>query len=411
MRVDMTLGPRVSAGSDTESDSTDATTFRSAARAWIRANIPQEWHEARTNGLDHQARRALQREWQARLHAAGLIGLDWPEDSGGRGGTLLDTAVFLEECARLDAPEPINVIGLSTVGPTIIEHGTAAQKIRYLRPILAATEIWCQGFSEPDAGSDLGALRTSARPRGGHWVLTGHKVWTSYAQEARFCMLLARTGTVEARHRGLTCFLVDMEQPGIQVRPLRDMTGEWRFAEVWFDQAHVAAENILGEVDRGFAVALTTLLHERGSHGLVHHARARSLYTAVVRLARAIMKNGRPAVDDAVIRRKLTNFAIDIEAMTATAYRYAGSLAATGRVGPEFAILKLQWGELSQALVEFALDLQEASGPIADSEWGIEHGRWQYEVLRARSNTVAGGTTEIIRNVIAEQVLGLPRGR
>jgi alkylation response protein AidB-like acyl-CoA dehydrogenase len=407
----MTLGPRTLAAADFDPNDPDAPSLRKVTRAWISANIPPLWRQSRRNLSDHQATRALQRAWQARLFDAGLLGIDWPIDAGGRGGTLLDTAIFLEECARLDSPEPINVIGLSTVGPTIIEHGTREQKERYLPSILAATEIWCQGFSEADAGSDLGALRTSATKEGEHWRLSGHKVWTSYAQDARFCMLLARTGTTEARHRGLTCFLVGMDQPGVKVRPLRDITGEHRFAEVLFDSVHVEAKGVLGEIDGGFAVALTTLLHERGTHGLVHHARARSLFAAIVQLAKLVQKRGRPAVEDSVVRRRLIEFAIDIEAMTATAYRYAGSLATTRRVGPEFAILKLQWGELSQDLVDFALDLQDDLAPISDQHQGIDHGRWQHEVLRARSNTVAGGTTEIIRNVIAEQVLGLPRGR
>jgi alkylation response protein AidB-like acyl-CoA dehydrogenase len=346
----------------------------------------------------------MQREWQSRMFMDGWAGLHWPREFGGKGATYAEVAIFLEECARAQAPEPINMVGLSMVGPTLISHGTSRQKSRYLEKILSGEEIWCQGFSEPDSGSDLASLRTTAIRQGNSWSLTGQKVWTSKAQVASFCMLLARTSPRAVGHNGITCFVVDMHAPGVNVRPLRDITGGYTFAEIFLDSVEIDNSQVLGEVDNGWQVAMTTLLYERGTQGLVHHARARVLFAAVVDLAGRVYWAGRPAIEVAQVRRRLAELSIEVEAMSASAYRLASELIQSNEPAPGHAILKLQWGELSQQLVDFALELQGESAAIDD-------GRWQHEILRARANTVAGGTSEIIRNLIAERVLGLPRSR
>ena len=236
--------------------------FRDEVRAWIADN-----HPGHAPGGGDQAQFEFEREWQRKLHAAGWAGISWPKEYGGRGATLIEQSIFGEELARAKAPRPANVLGLVMGGPVVIAHGTEEQKERFLEPILSAEEIWCQGFSEPESGSDLASLKTKAVPDDGGFRLTGQKVWTSFAHEAKWCMLVARTDPEAAKHKGLTYFLLDMEQAEIEVRPLRQITGEAEFNELFMEGAYVPDENVVGGVGNGWMVAITTLMNERAGLG------------------------------------------------------------------------------------------------------------------------------------------------
>ena len=246
--MDLTLSPNEQA-------------FRDELRGWLADNHPGEEPTGDEAGFE------FRKEWQRKLHAQGYAGLSWPEEYGGRGATLIEQAIFGEEMARAKAPGPANVLGLVMGGPVVIAHGTDEQKQRYLEPILSAEEIWCQGFSEPEAGSDLASLKTKAVKDGDEWVVTGQKVWTTLAHEAKWCMLVARTDQDAPKHKGLTYFLMDMEQDEVQVRPLHQITGEAEFNELFIEEARIPDANVIGGVGNGWGVAITTLMHERAGLG------------------------------------------------------------------------------------------------------------------------------------------------
>ena len=288
-------------------------------------------------------------------------------------------------------------------GPTIIALGTEAQKARYLQPLLAADEIWCQGFSEPDAGSDLSAVRTSARLEGSHFVVDGQKVWSSYAHIADWCILVTRSDPDSVRHAGLTYLIVDMKAPGVEVRPLRQITGEAEFNEIFFTGVEVPVENVIGEVGGGWQVAMTTLLHERGTLGFALTAALEVMVGKLIELARD--RGATPLQRDAIAQEW-----IELQALRYTAYRSLSALMKTGIPGPEGSILKQQWSEAAQRLTKLALELL---GPDAQllADNAPYGGYWQHMQLRSRGNTIEAGTSEILRNIIAERVLGLPRSQ
>jgi len=292
------------------------------------------------------------------------------------------------------------VIGLGMAGPTIIAHGTEQQKSRYLAKILSADEIWCQGFSEPGAGSDLASVRTRADLRDGNFVLNGQKVWSSFAHLADWCILLARSDPESELHAGLTYLIVDMHAPGVEVRPLRQITGEAEFNEIFFTDVEVPSENVLGEIGDGWAVAMTTLLHERGTLGF---ALTGALDVAVRKLIALARNRG---VDDPGLLDRVAREWIELQALKLTNYRALSQLMQTGIPGPEGSVAKLHWSESNQRLTKLALEILGPEAQVVDSD-----GAWQYQQLRSRGNTIEAGTSEILRNIIAERVLGLPRGR
>jgi alkylation response protein AidB-like acyl-CoA dehydrogenase len=374
--------------------------FRDELRAWLEANNPGPAPRGDDDAFE------FQRQWQRKLHEGGWTGLSWPKEYGGRGATLIEQAIFNEEIARVGAPSPANVLGLVMGGPVVITHGTEAQKERYLEPILTADEIWCQGFSEPESGSDLASLKTKAVKSnnpdggtGGEWVVTGQKVWTTYAHKAKWCMLVARTDFDAPKHQGLTYFLMDMEQEGVTVRPLRQITGEAEFNELFLEEARIPDENVIGGVGNGWQVALTTLMFERAGLG---GAAAISIKVALGQLMDLARERG---VDqDPIVRQKIADLYINAEALRHTASRGLTQIMKRGQPGPEGSLPKLQWSQTNQALTELAMDIRGDEGPVFDSDW-------TYRFLRARANSIEGGTTEILKNIIAERVLGLPRMR
>ncbi len=389
----------------------DEEAFRLRARQWLEANTPREIPDRGFSLPTDPASIQALRDWQRKLFEAGFLGLSWPVESGGQGKTIVYSAIFSEEMARARAPSALNLIGLSMAGPTILEHGTDEQQRRFVPKILSCEEIWCQGFSEPGSGSDLAALSSRAELAGDEFIVNGAKVWTSHGQIADWCMLLVRTEPNAPKHRGLSYLLVDMHSPGVTVRPLRQMTGEEEFNQLFFDDVRVPRKNLLGPQGGGWGVALTTLMNERATLSLSIVARFGNTFEDLKRLAlRAIEENTTP-LSPRVIRQALAQFYIDVESMKYLAYRNFSRLLRGGTPGPEGSISKLLWSELNQRMNEFALSIQ---GPRAMLEEGsphaVEDGRWQYGTLRARGNTIEEGTSEIQRSIIAERLLGMPKG-
>jgi alkylation response protein AidB-like acyl-CoA dehydrogenase len=380
--------------------------FRDEVRQWLRDHLPPGWFERPDpRPRDHEKAVELRRWWQRELYDGGWAGLAWPQEYGGRGASLVEQVIFNEEAAKARAPEPINVIGLYMAGPTIIAWGTPEQKARYLDPLLSGEEIWCQGFSEPGAGSDLGSLRTRAVRDGDTYIVNGQKVWTSYGHLAAFCILLTRTDTDAPKHAGLTYVIADMHDPGVEVRPLVQITGDPEFNEVFFTDARVPVENRLGEEGDGWKVAMTTLLHERGTLSFNLQVGARMTLDALVELAR---KLGR--ADDPAVRERLAGFQLEVEGMRITNLRALSKLLA-GLPGPEGSASKLVWEHAQQGMTAYAMELLGTAGQVVDGPGGVDDGRWQYGYLRGRGHTIEAGTTEILKNILAERVLGLPRSR
>ncbi len=373
--------------------------FRDELRGWLEASHPGE------EPTGDEAAFEFRRAWQRRLNEAGWAGLSWPKEYGGRGATLIEQAIFNEETARAHSPQVANVLGLAMGGPTVIAHGSEEQRRRYLPAILSAQEIWCQGFSEPDSGSDLASLKTRAVRDGDEWVVTGQKVWTTFAHHAKWCMLVARTDPDAPKHKGLTYFLMDMEQEGVQVRPLRQITGESEFNELFIEQARIPEENIVGGAGNGWAVAITTLMHERATLAFSLQVGVQIALGELLDKAHEARGNdGRPASEDPVIRQRLAQLLIESEVLRLNAYRGLSATMRTGVPGPEGSLGKWHWSEINQALTELAMQIE---GPRAM----LDSDRWTYRFLRARANSIEGGTTEILKNIVAERVLGLPRMR
>ncbi len=367
--------------------------FRDELRAWLHDNHPGPDPQGADAVFEHR------RQWQRTMHRAGWIGIAWPKEYGGRGATLMEQAIFDEEMARARAPQPVNGLGLLMGGPVVIHHGTDEQKRRFLTPILNADEIWCQGFSEPDAGSDLPALKTRAVRVEGGWSVTGQKVWTSLAHKSDWCMLLARTDPEANRYAGLTFFICDMKQKGVEVRPLRQITGHAEFNEVFFTDAFVPDENVIAGAGRGWEVAITTLMNERSGLATAFGVQ---LLISLGELAQLIRDSGRDS-DPAVVER-FGRLRVEAETLRLNGLRGLSRVIETGVPGPEGALAKWQVAELNQQMTEMAMEVRGLDAPLTDSAW-------TYRFLRARANSIEGGTTEILQNILAERVLGLPRSR
>jgi alkylation response protein AidB-like acyl-CoA dehydrogenase len=365
--------------------------FRDAVRGWIEANHPGREPDSDAEVFE------FRRAWQRALNERGWAGLSWPTEYGGAGATLVEQAIFFEEVARAGAPSMANVLGLAMGGPTVIAHGTEEQKQRYLPPILSADEIWCQGFSEPESGSDLASLKTRAVRSGSEWIVTGQKVWTTYAHEAKWCMLVARTDPDAPKHRGLTYFLLDMEQEAVEVRPLVQITGEAEFNELFIEEARIPDENIVGGEGNGWPVAITTLMHERA--GLAFALQVR-VQVALRELRDDIREAGRG--DDPLVRQRFGQLYAEAQVLRLNAYRGLTATMKRGAPGPEGSLGKWHWAEVNQDLTELAMDVLAKRALLGD-------GSWPYRFLRARANSIEGGTTEILKNIVAERVLGLPR--
>ncbi len=385
--------------------------FQRELRAWFEARraegaIP----DVKAGSFDEAVESG--RRWQRTLYESRWCGVHWPREYGGRSAGLIEQIIFQEELVRAGSPQLINLLAISMVGPVLIAHGTEEQKKRYLAPMLAADEIWCAGYSEPGAGSDLAALTTRAVLDGDAYLISGQKVWTSYAQYADFCIVLARTGPSVPKHEGITMFIVDMHSPGIQVRPLREMTGESVFNEVHLEDVRVPRVNMVGSEGRGWQLAVALLMHERATLTFQRQLEARVALDEMLDFAREWRPSGRPAAADPIVRQGIAQSYIDSEAIRLTALRHLTRQLRGGSPGPEGSIEKLFWSEMFQRMADVAVGM---TGPFSMLAPGDPRapldGRWPQLMLYSRGRTIAAGTSEIQRAIIAQRVLGLPRDR
>jgi alkylation response protein AidB-like acyl-CoA dehydrogenase len=380
--------------------------FRKEVRAWLETHLPDDLRGrafASSRADRHEVTRL--RAWQKTMYEAGYVGLDWPVQSGGRGKSVVEQLILYQEMARAESPQLVNRGGVSMLGPTLMKYGTPEQQRRFLPRILTAEDLWCQGFSEPDAGSDLANLATRAVREGDHFVVNGQKVWTSMAHVADWCFALVRTDPEAAKHKGISFLLIDMTTPGITVRPLRQMTGEAEFNEVFFDNVRVPVENLVHRLNEGWAVALTTLAWERDLLTFIRHI---SLKNALHRLVRLVGERG--AGGDPIVRQKIARLWIGEQALQLNAYRSLTRILKGAQPGPEGSTSKLFWSHLDQDLAQTATEL---IGPYAQIREGdpraVDHGQWEFYASLAQASGIRAGTSEILRNILGERVLGLPK--
>jgi len=386
-------------------ESPEDAAFRKEARAWLEANLSGDFAAARGLGRvgnEHQGR-DIRLAWERHLGESGWTCVGWPRSAGGRGATMAQQVAWNEEYVRADAPARVGVMGEGLLGPTLIAHGTEEQKRRFLEPIRLGTELWCQGYSEPDAGSDLANVQTRAVLDGDQWVVTGQKVWTSYAQWADWCFVLARTDTEAPRHRGLSYLLVPMNQPGIDIRPIKQLTGTAEFNEVFFDGARTAADMVVGEVNDGWRVALATLAFERGVGLLGDIVHFRRQLDEVLAAAR---DNG--CGDDPRMRQRLAESWARLFVLRLNTLRSLTGVEGPA-ASPQASISKLFWATWHRDMGELAMDVTGAPAMlVGDGAAGAELSELERVFLFSRADTIYGGSNEIQRNIIGERVLGLP---
>lgn len=378
--------------------------FRSEIRQYLASNLPKDVPEEGDESFD------LRRKWQAKLAADRWVAIHWPEEHGGRGASLLQTVIYNEEYTKVRGPRLPNELGIGLLGPVLMLFGTDEQKKRYLTKILTAEEIWCQGFSEPNSGSDLASLQTRAVLDGDEYVVNGQKVWTSYAKYGDWIFTLVRTDPKAPKHEGISFLLIDMKSPGIEVRPLKEMTGESLFGEVFFTDVRVPKTNMVGNPGEGWKIAVTTLGFERGAGGLAQSVRLRNSFNDLISAAKKLKRNGWSAYEDPISRAKIAKWLVELEVYRYTVLRAISVLAAGGAPGPEASINKIFWSEWHKHFMADALDILGLPARVlAGADSGIDSRRWTREYLFSRAGTIYAGTSEIQRNIISERVLGLPK--
>jgi alkylation response protein AidB-like acyl-CoA dehydrogenase len=382
--------------------------FRNELRTWLEANkrhAPAPRNMMASESDEDWNDRV---RWHKKLHEGGWVAVNWPKEYGGRGATVMQRLIYREELQRLNLSEPFVGMGISLLGPTLMHWGNDEQKRRHLPAILKGEEIWCQGYSEPGSGSDLASLQTRAVEEGDYFVVNGQKVWTSMAQHADMIFLLVRTDPAAPKHKGISYLLVDMHSPGVTVRPLVQMTGGRGFNEVFFEDVRVPKKNLVGELNNGWQVAITTLMFERGGGG---GEGVMNEVTELAELARRLPRNGGNAWDDPGVRQKVAEFASDAMALKYTGYRQLTRQLKGMPPGPEGSMMKLCNTELALKIALFAMELL---GPYSQLEYGaefaIDKGKWSLRMLAARGPTIYAGTNQIQHNIIGERVLGLPKG-
>lgn len=392
-------------------DSPEQQAFRAEIRQWLRDNLPSGWGQTVFEPQGEDERAAFRLEWEKKLYRGGWSGITWPKQYGGRGASPIENAIFLEEMARADAPDGMNIIGRNLTGPTLMTHGSPAQKERFLPPILRGEEVWCQGFSEPGSGSDLASVRCKAVREGDEFVVTGQKIWTSFAQYSNWCFMLVRTDPDALKHRGLSFLLVDMRSPGITIRPLVQITGETEFNEVFFDAVRVPVAHLVGELNQGWRIAMTTLAFERGpEEALPRQVRFVREFERLLALAKTVQSGGKPVSQDPVMRQKLAAAHIDLEIMRLNGLRGLTRLARGDELGVESSFTKLYWSHMYQRMTEIALEVGGSAGVLsAGDALAPAQGHFSHRFLASRAMTIYSGTSEIQRNLVAERVLGLPK--
>ncbi|HLX38567.1 MAG TPA: acyl-CoA dehydrogenase family protein [Candidatus Binataceae bacterium] len=389
--------------------SEDDEKFRHDFRSWLDANVPRDQHGDNELDADSKSEFERRRAWHRKLNDSGWMCIHWPKEYGGRGATLLQQLIYNQELERAKAPPTVNFQGIARVGPTLMQWGTPEQKKRYIPRIPSAEEIWCQGLSEPNHGSDLAAVETRAVDMGDYFVVNGSKVWTSNAHHADFSTLLCRTDPELPKHKGLSYLLVDMKTPGVTVRPLRQITGEHGFNQVFYEDVRVPKTNLVGNKNQGWMVAMTNMMFERTIHG------GRTDMMIEVRqlanLARKVERNGHSAWDEEYVRQAIMRFACEAEGLKYTSYRQLTRQLKGLQPGPEGSVMKLGTTDLNLRIQSFAMELLGAYSVLEyNAPNAIDHGKWSHRMIAARRGTIAAGTNEIQHNIIGERVLGLPKG-
>ena len=380
--------------------------FRKEVRAWLEANLPDDLRgRSFASSRADREEVARLRAWQKTMAEAGYVGLDWPREFGGRGASIVEMVILYQEMARAESPQLVNRGGVSMLGPTLMKYGTPAQQRRFIPKIRTAEELWCQGFSEPNAGSDLANLQTRAVRDGDHYVVNGQKVWTSMGHVADWGFFLVRTDPGAAKHKGISFLLIDMKTPGITVRPLRQMTGEAEFNETFLDNVRVPVEHLVGKENEGWGVAITTLAYERDLLTFIRHI---SLRNALHRLVKLVRERGRAA--DPVLRQKVAALWIGEQVLQLNAYRSLTRILRGGQPGPEGSTSKLYWSQIDQELAQVATEvIGPASQLLRGSTWAPDEGQWEFYTLLAQASGIRAGTSEILRNILGERVLGLAK--
>ncbi len=383
--------------------------YRMEVRKWLEANQPPPLAQIDEENSGDDAAWARLKAWHKKLYDAGWAGLTWPKEYGGRGATFIEQVIFQQELGRLGLPMGCNVLGVIMNGPALMQWGTEEQKKRYLQPILAGDEIWCEGMSEPGAGSDLASIQCRAELKGDYFVVNGQKVWTTIAHRSHFCQLFVRTDPEAPKHKGMSALIVDMKSPGVTVRPLKQITGDSEFNEIFFEDVKVPKENLLGPLNQGWQVLVATLMHERFGIGETIGGTEQTLH-ALVELARRTRINGAPAIEEDDIRQQLAQFAIEVAAK-----KYNGLRSLSRRLkglmpGSEASISKLVSTDLGQRMVKFTTRLLGEYAMLESHTPFAPRGDWMKRILQSESMTIAGGTSMVQRNMIGERILGLPKG-
>ena len=391
-------------------DTKEEAAFREEVRAWLDANAPKHLDEKLSkasfgrSGLDADEYIAESKAWQAKKQAAGWACLHWPKDYGGRGATPIERVIWSQEEGNYSTLSGVFLIGQGMCGPTMMAYATDEQNKEYLPPLASGEHIWCQMFSEPAGGSDLAGLRTRAELDGDTWTINGQKIWTSGAHYSDYGILLTRTDADQPKHKGLTMFFIDMKSPGIEVRPIKQANGDSSFNEVFFTDLKVPDAQRLGDVNDGWNVALTTLMNERMAIGGGMPTGVPELFDLTTRL----MLDGEPAVKNAAVRDKIASWMAKASGLKYTSFRSISALSRGAIPGPENSIGKLVAGQTMQDVANYALDLQDMAGALVDPGLAEDNARFQAMLLRSSATRIEGGTDEILRNIIAERVLGLP---
>ncbi|KMY44677.1 acyl-CoA dehydrogenase [Bacillus sp. FJAT-27916] len=381
--------------------------FRQELRAWLEANLPEGWLEGTFKMPDDEA--GFLRDWQRKLYEGGYAAIAWPKEYGGRNATLMEEIVYHQEMVRVKAPPLINYVGIHMVGPTLMQIGTEEQKETYIPKILTGEEVWCQGYSEPNAGSDLAALQTSAVKDGEKWVINGQKVWTSFGHVADRCFLLARTNRYEKKHKGITAFLLDMHQEGVETRPIIQMDGKHDFNEVYLNNAVAYDADIVGEVDEGWRVSIALLMHERTGIGAQVFTLEQQFNDLVAVTKELEADDGEPLMNDPFVQRTMVDLYARSRGSLLNYYRNLTKQLKQGHPGVEGSMDKLIVSELTKDLFSQAISLQGHQGVLWKEDAVVGSSYWQDNYLYSFGQTIGGGTSEIQKNTIAERILGLPK--
>jgi alkylation response protein AidB-like acyl-CoA dehydrogenase len=385
--------------------------FREEFVDWLGANLREDWRARSLRGKPAAEVLEARRSWERKLGEGGWLGVSWPKEYGGRGATAMEHVIYLEELFASGAPDPLNTLGLNLVGPTIIEAGTDEQKRCYLGSMLRGEAVWCQGFSEPNAGSDLAGLQTRADRDGDDWVVNGQKIWSSGAQYSDCCALLARTAQDAPKHKGISFLLVDMKSVGVTVRPIRQISGDAEFNEIYFDNVRVPNDQVLGEVNGGWLVANRMLAYERGVITMEMLAGYQRHWEELREFARTTRRNGRPLIEEPSVRERLARCWVDVQLMRLANLRLLTRYMRGLPPGAETSYMKLYWVKTEQGLSDLALSLAGPDGlATAASPRAIHGGEWLRLYFMSRAASIYGGTEDIQRNIISERVFGLPRG-